>query len=124
MKLYIAEKPSVAKVIAEELGVAKRCTGYINCKNGDIVTNCYGHMLELAEPDAYLPDTVPLNKNKAKVWRLQDLPIIPKKWLKAELADCKNQLKVIKELLSRLKPDDAVVNAGDAPSVFMPYAYR
>ena len=113
MKLYIAEKPSVAKVIAEELGVAKRCTGYINCKNGDIVTNCYGHMLELAEPDAYLPDTVPLNKNKAKVWRLQDLPIIPKKWLKAELADCKNQLKVIKELLSRLKPDDAVVNAGD-----------
>lgn len=110
MRLFIAEKPSIASCIAQELGIIKRCQGYIECKNNVRVTNCYGHMMELAGPDYYLPDSVPLGKNKRKVWREQDLPILPLKWQKLIKKDCAAQMKVIKE---QLKNADEVVNAGD-----------
>lgn len=46
MKLFIAEKPSVAKAIAAELGVSGRGDGFINCRNDVVVTWCFGHLLE------------------------------------------------------------------------------
>ena len=79
MRLFIAEKPSVAKVIAESLGIVKRCDGYIECKNDNIVTNCFGHLLELAEPDFYLKKR---NDPDCTGWRMEDLPIIPKPFVK------------------------------------------
>lgn len=65
MRLFIAEKPSIAKVIAENIGIKKKNKNFIECNDGSVVTWCYGHMFELAEPDEYTPDTVPLS-NKGK----------------------------------------------------------
>ena len=52
MKLVLAEKPSVAQSIAKVLGANKREDGYIE-GNGYIVSWCVGHLVELAEPEAY-----------------------------------------------------------------------
>lgn len=110
MRLFIAEKPSVAKAIATELGIEKRGEGYFQCKNNVVVTNCYGHILELQEPDYYLGPDVPLTKKGKKIWRLEDLPIIPQKWVKKPKADAKKQLRIIGDLLKKASD---VVNAGD-----------
>lgn len=112
MKLFIAEKPSVAKAIATELGVVSRGNGFITCKQDTVVTWCFGHLLEQAEPDAYLPDVIPKTKKGKKVWRLQDLPIFPKTWQMLTKGDAgaKKQLSAIGKLL---KTATSVVNAGD-----------
>lgn len=111
MRLFIAEKPSVAKAIAAELGVTKRAEGYIECGK-DIVTFCFGHLLEYADPDSYLPNDIPMTSTGKKRWRMQDLPIFPKKWIINPKADtgAKKQLKIIGDLL---KKADNIVNAGD-----------
>ncbi len=109
MRLFIAEKPSVAKAIVEELGQTGRGDGYTEC-GSDVVTWCFGHMLENVEPDAYLPDDVPLNGSGRKVWRAEDLPIIPQTWLTEPKGDAKQQLAAIGRLL---KKASLVVNAGD-----------
>lgn len=111
MKLFIAEKPSVARCIIDALGLSKKEQGYYVALNGDIVTWCFGHLLELASPDHYLGDNVPLNKSgKAKVWRMQDLPILPEAWTNQPKKDTKKQLVVISKLL---KSCTTVVNCGD-----------
>lgn len=110
MRLFIAEKPSVAKAIIAELGTAARKDGYVETKTGDLVSWCFGHLMELAEPDDYLGDDVPKSKNGSKVWRDEDLPILPQKWLNRVKPDCKKQFKVIGQLLKRC---DQVVGAGD-----------
>ena len=112
MKLFIAEKPSVAKAIAAELGVSGRGDGFINCRNDVVVTWCFGHLLEQAEPDAYLPDDIPKTKKGRKIWRMQDLPIFPQHWLMEAKSErgAKKQLSVIGKLL---KSAATVVNAGD-----------
>ncbi len=110
MRLFIAEKPSVAKAIAAELGVEQRCDGYYKCRGNVWVTNCFGHLLELEDPDFYLPEDVPLNNKGKKMWRTQDLPIVPRQWKKKPRHDARRQLKLIGELL---KQASEVVNAGD-----------
>ena len=110
MRLFIAEKPSVAKAIAAELGVTGRGEGYIDC-GASRVTWCFGHMLEQAEPDAYLGDDVPASAATGrKLWRAEDLPIIPGVWQLRPRADAKAQLAVIGRLL---KGASEVVHAGD-----------
>ena len=52
MKLVLAEKPSVAQSIAKVLGASKREDGYLE-GNGYIVSWCVGHLVELAQPEAY-----------------------------------------------------------------------
>ncbi|WP_419604682.1 DNA topoisomerase, partial [Thiolapillus sp.] len=64
MRLFIAEKPSVAKAIAGELGATGKGDGYIQCGD-DKITWCFGHMLEQAGPDEYTPDDVPVNREYA-----------------------------------------------------------
>lgn len=109
MRLFIAEKPSVAKAISEALGVTGRGDGYIEC-GGSIVTWCFGHMLEQAEPDEYTPDDVPRGKSGNKIWRVEELPIIPEEWILHPKKDAKKQLAVIGKLI---KNAEEVVNAGD-----------
>lgn len=109
MRLFIAEKPSVAKALAGELGITGKGDGYIQCGN-DRVTWCFGHMLEQASPDEYTPDDVPRNGAGRKVWRIEELPIIPTTWILRPKADAKKQLAVIGKLL---KQASEVVNAGD-----------
>ncbi len=52
MRLVIAEKPSVAQNIAAVLGANRRGDGYVE-GNGYIVSWCVGHLVELAQADAY-----------------------------------------------------------------------
>lgn len=103
MRVYIAEKPSLARVIAAALGGnSTRKEGYIEAGNGDQVTWCFGHMYEQAAPDDYDP--------RFKAWRRSDLPIVPEVWQLNARADAKKQIKVIQGLL---KQATEVVNAGD-----------
>jgi len=71
MKVILAEKPSVARDIAQCLGVTQRKGGYIE-GNGYQVTWEFGHLVELKEPDEYYPEW--------KRWSLDTLPIIPEKF--------------------------------------------
>ncbi len=111
MRLFIAEKPSLGKAIAAQLpGPRTPARTHIECAGSVTVTWAFGHLLELAEPDAYLPDTVPTNGKGRKKWRLEDLPIIPETWQKVPKSEAKEQLTAIRGLL---KNAQEVVNAGD-----------
>ena len=112
MRLFIAEKPSVAKAIAEELGVVRRDASSITCTDDNVVTWCFGHLLEQAEPDDYLPDNIPRTKKGKKIWRIQDLPIFPSEWIVAPRDDAgvQRQLNAIGAFIKRA---DTLVNAGD-----------
>ena len=110
MRLFIAEKPSVAKAIAGELGVTGKGDGFIECGQ-DKITWCFGHMLEQAGPDEYTAEDVPCSPTTGKkLWRVEDLPIIPTTWIMRPRDDAKQQLAVIGKLL---KTASEVVNAGD-----------
>ena len=110
MRLFIAEKPSVAKAIAGELGVTGKGDGFLECGQ-DKITWCFGHMLEQADPDEYTPDDVPCSPTTGKkLWRVDELPIIPTTWVMKPRDDAKQQLAVIGKLL---KTASEVVNAGD-----------
>jgi DNA topoisomerase-3 len=103
MKLYIAEKPSLARAIADALPKPHRkADGCIHVGNGDVVTWCIGHLLEQVAPEVY--------DQKYKKWVISDLPIIPTKWQLAPKAQTKKQLSVIKKLI---KQSTIIVNAGD-----------
>lgn len=103
MKLYIAEKPSLGRAIAEALPKPhKKHQGYIETGNGDVVTWCIGHILEQAEPDNY--------NEKYKKWQLDHLPIIPERWQLKPKTKTKSQLTVIRKLL---KQCHQIVHAGD-----------
>ncbi len=109
MRLFIAEKPSVAKAIAGELDITGKGDGYIEC-GADTVTWCFGHLLEPADPDEYTPDDVPRGQSGKKVWRVEELPILPESWILKPRDDAKQQLAVIGKLLKDAKE---IVNAGD-----------
>lgn len=104
MKLFIAEKPSMARELAKCLPEPhQRGNGCIRT-GGGIVTWAYGHVLQQAEPQDYDP--------KYKRWNADDLPIIPKKWKLLVSPASKDQFKVITDLIA--SPDvDTIVNAGD-----------
>lgn len=104
MKLVIAEKPSVALSISKVIGATSRKDGYYE-GNGYRVSWCVGHLIQMANPDAY-------NEKYAK-WNMDDLPIIPKEY-KYEVAKAtKKQFAVLKKLMND-KEVDTVVNAADA----------
>lgn len=109
MRLFIAEKPSVAKAIAAALGVTGRGDGYLECGDST-VTWCFGHMLEQAEPDEYTADDAPTNSSGKKIWRTDDLPIIPEQWIVRPKKEAKKQLTAIGKLI---KGATEIVNAGD-----------
>ena len=92
MKLVIAEKPSVAQPIAKVIGATERQDGYLE-GNGYIVSWCVGHLVELAEPEAY--------DEKYAKWNYSDLPIFPKQWEYQVSESTKKQFKVLKDLMKR-----------------------
>ena len=92
MKLVLAEKPSVAQSIAKVLGATKREDGYIE-GNGYIVSWCVGHLVELAEPEAY--------DAKYSKWTYNDLPIFPVDWQYEVSSGTKKQFGILKKLMAR-----------------------
>ena len=104
MKLCIAEKPSVARDLANVLGAGKRMDGYFE-GNGYQVTWTFGHFCELKTPDDYDP--------AFKRWSLHTLPVLPPKFeikLKKDKG-IKKQFGIIKKLL---KNASLIINCGDA----------
>ena len=100
-RLFIAEKPSLGKAIAAELGVTQTCQGYTVCGN-DAVTWCFGHLLEQYDPDDY--------DDAWKLWRRSSLPMIPREWRLKPKESARAQLQVISNLLGEAA---TVVNTGD-----------
>jgi len=103
MKLIITEKPSVAKTIAQALGKPRYTEDYYQVDDWTI-TWAYGHLLTLKMPEDYNPDY--------KKWKLEDLPIKPKKFEFEPISpDHKKRLEAIKKLW---KQADVVYCATDA----------
>ena len=104
MRLVVAEKPSVARDLANVLGSHRREKGALI---GDewTVTWAIGHLAELAPPDAY--------GEEYKRWSLETLPIVPEKFKVKVNAKTREQFDVVKSLM-RAAPVAEVVNACDA----------
>lgn len=92
MKLVLAEKPSVAQSLAKVLGANKRCDGYLE-GNGYIVSWCVGHLVELAQPEAY--------DERYGKWTYGDLPILPDDWKYEVSAGTRKQFGILKKLMAR-----------------------
>lgn len=105
MRVFIAEKPELAKAIVTGLGggekVGRGSIGYYKCGD-DMVTWCFGHMLTLMDPEDY--------DEKYKIWNMNDLPWANIPWRKKPGGDKDEQLSVILDLLSKAS---SVVHAGD-----------
>ncbi len=104
MIVCIAEKPSVAKDIAEIVGARTRHEGYIE-GNGYQVTWTFGHLCTLKEPHEYTPFW--------KSWSLSNLPMIPPRFGIKLIEDkgIEKQFKIIEKLMQEA---DEIINCGDA----------
>ncbi len=104
MKVCIAEKPSVAREIAEILGATKKMNGYLE-GNGYQVTWTFGHLCTLKEPHEYAVEW--------KRWSLSSLPMIPPRF-GIKLIDnpsYEQQFRIIEGLMQNA---EMVINCGDA----------
>ena len=104
MIVCIAEKPSLAREIANVLGAKNQKNGYLE-GNGYQVTWTFGHLCELKEPHEYTP--------MWKSWSLGQLPMIPPRFgikLKQDKG-VEKQFRIIEELMQKA---DEIINCGDA----------
>ena len=102
-RLFIAEKPSLARAIADVLPKPhQKGNGFIKASNGDIVSWCIGHLLEQATPEVY--------DERYKKWALDDLPIVPDKWILMPKSSTEKQFNILVDLI---KSADQIVHAGD-----------
>jgi len=104
MKVCIAEKPSVAREIANILGANTKRDGYYE-GNGYAVTYTFGHLCTLLEPKDYKPHW--------KSWDLNNLPMLPEKFNTKVTGDAgiKKQFNIVKGLFEKA---DVIINCGDA----------
>jgi DNA topoisomerase-3 len=101
MRLFIAEKPSLARAIADALpGPPRRAKDRIVCGEGNVVAWCAGHILQTAPPEAYAAEY--------KIWRLEHLPVAPREW-KLEVSTP----ALLQSIRALLKDAARVVHAGD-----------
>ena len=105
-RLFIAEKPLVAKTIVAALGGddRKNRKGRYWVVGDDVIINFFGHMMELFEPHDYL-------ESHGK-WNLDDLPIINIPW-KLKIKQDGDTPEIIKLCEGFLKEKPVVVHAGD-----------
>ena len=82
-------------------GPIARRDGYLETKDG-IVTWGFGHILRQAEPNEY--------DERYRMWRAEDLPIVPQQWKLLVDRDCAKQFNIVKGLIARA---DEIVHAGD-----------
>ncbi|MGI6778910.1 MAG: DNA topoisomerase III [Acetivibrionales bacterium] len=102
--LVLAEKPSVARDIARVLECTRKGNGYLEGKN-HIVTWALGHLVTLADPEAY-------NK-KYKIWNLDDIPVIPSSFRTVVIRNSSRQFNSVKGQINR-KDVGQIVIATDA----------
>ena len=102
--LVIAEKPSVARDIARVLKCSRKINGALE---GDkyIVTWALGHLVTLADPEGY--------DKKYKEWKMEDLPMLPKKMELVVIKQTSKQYNAVKTQLYR-KDVNEIIIATDA----------
>ncbi len=93
-RLFIAEKPSVAREFARVLGAndSVKRDGYIESENM-VVTWCVGHLVTMSYPEAY-------DKSYAK-WNFNTIPFLPDKFKYEVISGVKKQFKIVEGLLNR-----------------------
>ena len=91
-RVFIAEKPSVAREFANSLGLSfKSKDGYMEAED-TIVTWCVGHLVTMCYPDAYDP--------KYKKWSLSTIPFIPDQYRYQVIDGVKKQFGIVKKILT------------------------
>lgn len=100
-KLVISEKPSVAQALSRVIGATTRREGYLE-GNGYLVSWCVGHLVELSAPECY-------DERFAK-WRLEDLPILPERWLYEISTATRKQFQILKSLMGRPDVEKPKIN--------------
>lgn len=98
--VVIAEKPSVARDIANVLKCNKKGNGFLE---GDkyIVTWALGHLVTLADPEVY--------DNKYKTWNLEDLPMLPERMKLVVMKQTGKQFNAVKSQLTRNDVNEIIV---------------
>ncbi|WP_028784638.1 type IA DNA topoisomerase [Thalassobacillus devorans] len=106
--VILAEKPSQAKAYAEAFTIQEKAKTYIQLKaddtfpNGATITWGVGHLVELKEPHDY--------KDEWKKWKLDQLPIVPERFLEKVAKGKWEQFQAVKKLFQQA---DIIVNAAD-----------
>ena len=96
-RVFIAEKPSVAREFANSLGLSfKSRDGYMEAED-TIVTWCVGHLVTMCYPDAYDP--------KYKKWSLSTIPFIPDEYRYQVIDGVKKQFGIVKRILTDKEVD-------------------
>ena len=113
MRVIIAEKPSVAKNIADALAIKNKKDGYFEGDNY-LITWAFGHLLQLYDAKDY--------DETMKSWKLEKFPFIPQTFKYKVKCDSKNkavvnqgakkQIHIIKTLINR-EDVDGVISATD-----------
>lgn len=99
-KLVIAEKPSVAREIARVLGCNQNTNGAI-VGPSYVVTWALGHLVTLATPEEI--------DKKWQVWRLEDLPMIPQKFLTKVIPNTSKQYSTVKSWLTNKEISELII---------------
>ena len=107
MRLFIAEKPSLAEAIAQCLsGRYQKHRGSKGPTHiivgDDAVSWCFGHIYEMLEPEEYNPAW--------SRWSMASLPLVPCQWGRKPKREAKEQIRVIKSLIGQCSE---IIHAGD-----------
>jgi DNA topoisomerase III len=115
--LVVAEKPSVARDIAQALGASQRGEGYLH-GGGWVVTWAIGHLVALAEPHEMNPEW--------KRWRLEHLPLLPPEWPLVVSEGTRDQYEVVRKLLvdPRIRGVVCATDAGREGELIFRYIYE
>lgn len=103
--LIVAEKPSVARSIADAIGVKeeKKHEGYIEGFSDFFgytvwVTWCLGHLVQMSYPESYDP--------KYAKWSLEDLPLIPEEFKYEVIPETRKQFEIVAKLMNSVGESD------------------
>jgi DNA topoisomerase III len=113
----LAEKPSVARDIARELGAARHGDGYLH-GNGYVVTWALGHLAALAQPHEIHPEW--------RAWRRETLPLLPRRWPLVVCEKTKEQFEIVKRILVSPRVSHVVcaTDAGREGELIFRYIYE
>jgi DNA topoisomerase-3 len=113
----LAEKPSVARDIARELGATIRGSGYLH-GNHYVVTWAVGHLVSLAQPHEINPEW--------RKWHRSLLPMLPSKWPLVVYDKTKDQFEIVKRILNSPKVSRVIcaTDAGREGELIFRYIYE
>jgi DNA topoisomerase-3 len=113
----LAEKPSVARDIAQVLGATTRGDGYLH-GNGYVVTWAIGHLASLAQPHEMNPEW--------RQWRRDRLPMLPREWPLVVYEKTKDQFEVVRKILNspRISQVVCATDAGREGELIFRYIYE